>query len=173
MNAAATARTAAYLLAVLVATASMVAGSGSLRAIPAGADELLQRAEVALANGNPRAAHEAWEEAYRKARHARATDELLAVGHAYLRIGEAVRDRSTAVASARQVYLTALLQSRERREAAGVAAAAAAFASLGDREMADRGFAIATAIATDRGDAAARERIAALRTRMTDARLTR
>jgi acyl-CoA synthetase (AMP-forming)/AMP-acid ligase II len=63
------------------------------------------------------------------------------------------------VASARQVFLTALLQARERREAAGVAAAAAAFAALGDGEMADRGFEIATATAIERGDTAARERV--------------
>jgi hypothetical protein len=170
MNAAMTARTAAYLLAVLVATAPAAARNGSLRATPAGSRELLQRAEVALASGDRRAAHEAWEEAYRTARHARATDDLLAVGDAYLRIGEAVRDRSTAVASARHIFSTALFQARERREAAAVAAAAAAFAALGDGEMADRGFAIATAIAIERGDTAARERIAALQAGMADAR---
>jgi Tfp pilus assembly protein PilF len=90
-------------------------------------------------------------------------------GEAYLRIGEAVRDHSTAVASARRIFLTALLQARERRDAAAAATAAAAFASLGDREMADRGFAIAMAVATERGDTAGCERIAALQREVTDA----
>jgi len=101
--------------------------------------------------------------------HAKATEGLLAVGHAYLRIGEAARDRSTAVSRARRIFLTALFQARERREAAAVAAAAAAFASLGDREMADRGFQIAIAVATERGDTTARARIAAQQTEAAEA----
>jgi hypothetical protein len=65
MNAAATARTVAYLPAVVVATPAAATWDSSPRVTPAGPGELLRRAEVALASGNPRAAHEAWEAAYR------------------------------------------------------------------------------------------------------------
>jgi hypothetical protein len=173
MSLAAAARIAAYPIAVLVPMAMALAGNDSSRATTAGWREPLRRAEVALASGNLSAAHEAWEQAYRTAIHARATDGLRAIGEAYLRIGEAVRDHSTAVASARRIYLTALLQARERRDATAAATAAAAFASLGDREMADRGFAIAMAVATERGDTAGYERIAALQREVTDAPRTR
>jgi hypothetical protein len=40
----------------------------------------------------------------------RTTEGLLAVGDAYLRIGEAARDRATAVASARRLFLAALFR---------------------------------------------------------------
>jgi hypothetical protein len=159
MNAAAAARIGAYLLAVLAATAPALAGHDASR--PAGADwrEPLQRAEAALANGERGAAQQAWEQAYRAAMQVRTPEGLLAVGDAYLRIGEAARGRPTAVASARRIFLTALFQARERRDAPGVAAAAAAFAALGDRDVADRGFEIATAVAHRHGDVAVRERI--------------
>ena len=173
MNVAATTRIAACLIVVLALSATAVAGTASSRSTPTGRPELLERAEVALASGEPRAAHEAWEQAYRGAMHARSTEGLLAVGDAYLRIGEAVHDRSTAVASARRIYLMALFQARGRRDAAGVAAVAAAFSSLGDRETASRGFEIATAIATERGDTTALERIAAFQTEVADARRRR
>jgi hypothetical protein len=169
MSVAAAARLATYLTAALAA-AIAVTGNHASRATTAGWREPLQTAEVALAGGNSRAAHEAWEQAYRTAMHARATDGLLAVGDVYLRIGPAVRDRSTAVASTRRIFLTALFQARERRDADAVAAAATAFASLGDGEIADRGFEIAMAVATERGDAAARDRIAALHREIPGAR---
>lgn len=162
MKAAAAARIGAYLLAVLAATAPALAGHDPSRAAVADWREPLQRAEAALANGERGAAQQAWEQAYRAAMQVRTTEGLLAVGDAYLRIGEAARNRATAVASARRIFLTALFQARERRDAPGVAAAAAAFASLGDRDVADRGFEIATAVANRHGDVAARERIAEL-----------
>lgn len=161
MNAAAAARIGAYLLAVLVATAPALVGHDPSRAAAADWREPLQRAEAALANGEPSVAQQAWEQAYRAAMQVRTTEGLLAVGDAYLRIGEAARDRATAVASARRIFLTALFQARERRDAPAVAAVAAAFASLGDRDVADRGFEIAAVVANRQGDATARERIGA------------
>ena len=161
MNAAAAPRIGAYLLAVLAAAAPAVAGPHPSRGAAADWREPLQRAEVALANGERGAAQQAWEQAYRAAMQVRTTEGLLAVGDAYLRIGEGTRDRATAVASARRIFLTALFQARERRDAPGVAAAAAAFASLGDHHVADRGFEIATTVANRYGDVAAHELIAA------------
>jgi hypothetical protein len=173
MNTAAVVRISAYLFAVLVATVPAMALNDSSRAAATDWSEPLRRAEAALASGNPRAAEQAWEQAYRAAVQARAPEGLLAVGGAYLRIGEAARDRSTAVARARRIFLTALFQARERDNAAGVAAAAAAFATLGDRDVSERAFAVATALATRHRDAAARERIAVLQAEAADARRTR
>lgn len=170
MNVAAAARIVAYLLAALAASGPVLAGTDPPRIAAAGWREPLQRADAALASGDPRAAHQAWEQAYRAAIHGRATEGLLEVGHAYLRIGEVARDRSTAVAWARRIFLAALFQARERRDGPAVAAAAVAFAALGDRDLADRAFEIAIAVATRHGDAAARERIAAVRARAGDAR---
>ena len=92
---------------------------------------------------------------------------MLEVGLAYLRIGEAARDRQTAVARARQIFLLALFQARERRDPGVVAAAGEAFASLGDREVADRAFAVAMALAAQNNDTRTREHIAVLRQRLT------
>jgi hypothetical protein len=173
MNTEAPVRISAYLFAVLVATVPALVLNHSSHAAATDWSEPLRRAEAALSSGNSRAAEQAWGQAYRAAVQARAPEGLLAVGGAYLRIGEAARDRSTAVARARRIFLTALFQARDRRDGAGVAAAAAAFATLGDRDVADRGFAVATALASRHGDAAARERIAVLQAEVADARRTR
>jgi hypothetical protein len=163
MNVATAARIGAYLFAVLLATAPALATTGTFRAPTVDWREPLQRAERALANDERAAAQQAWEQAYRAAVQGRSAEGLLAVGEAYLRIGEAARDRATAVAWARRAFLTALFQAREQRDAPGVAGVATAFISLGDHEVGNRGLEIATAIATERGDVEARERIVQLR----------
>lgn len=127
--------------------------------------EALQRAEAALAGGDARGAEQAWDQAYRGAMRVRTPEALLDVGRAYLRIGEAAHDRRTAVPRARRMFLEAFVQARERRDGDGVAGAGEAFASLGDREIADRAFDVALALATQSRDAAAHDRIAALRAR--------
>ena len=69
------------------------------------------------------------------------------------------------MARARRIYLTALFQARERRDAHAVARAGEAFAALGDHEVAERAFDVAMALAAQRRDVAAHDRIAALRAR--------
>lgn len=165
MDRAAAARLLAYLLAVLAAIAPALARYDPARATSDGWREQLQQADVAVTSGHPRAAQEAWERAFRVAIQSRTPEALLAVGRTYLRIGEAVRDRSTAAPLARRLFLMALFQARDRRDGLGVAAAAAAFAALGDRDVADRGFDLAIAVATRYGDEPSRARIAALRVR--------
>ena len=165
MNRAAAARLLAYLLAMLVAIAPALAPHDPARATTDGWREPLRKADAALTSGHPRAAQQDWEQAFRVAIQARTPEALLDVGRAYLTIGEAVHDRSTAVARARRLFLMSLFRARDRRDGLGVAAAAAAFAALGDRELADRGFEIAIAVATRYGDEASRERIGALRAR--------
>lgn len=152
MTTAGAARLGAYLLVVLVVAGTLV-WNADARPTVVGWREALQRTDTALAGGDPRAARQAWEQAYRAAIAARTPEGLLAVG-------EVAHDRFADRPSARRAFLRALLQARERRDAPGVAAAAAAFASLGDREVADRGFAIAAALASDHGSVATRERVA-------------
>ena len=103
MDRAAAARLLACLLAVLAAIAPALARYDPARATSAGWREQLQQAEVALTSGHPRAAQEAWEQAFRVAIQSRTPEALLAVGRAFLRIGEAGRDRSTAAARARRM----------------------------------------------------------------------
>jgi tetratricopeptide (TPR) repeat protein len=127
--------------------------------------EPLQRAELALAGGDARGAELAWQDAYRMAMRVRTPKALLDVGRAYVRIGEAAHDRQTAVARARRLFLEAFVQARERRDAEALADIGEAFASLGDHHVALRAFDAALALATQRRDTAARDRIAALRAR--------
>ena len=127
--------------------------------------QALQRVETARAGGDVRGAKQAWEDAYRVAMRVRTPQALLDVGRAYLRLGDAARDRRMAIPRARRIFLEAFVQARERRDGDGVAEAGEAFASLGDREIADRAFDVALALATQSRDAAARDRIVALRAR--------
>ena len=163
VNLAVGARVGAYALTCLIVVA--MASNRNDRALPTEATgrDLLDRAEAALARGDVRGAQLAWQEAHRTAMRARSPVGMLDVGRAYLRIGEAAGDRSAALAQARRIYLVALFQARERRDADTVARAGQAFAALGDREVAGRAFEVALALATQNRDAAARDRIAALR----------
>jgi len=135
------------------------------RSADVGWREALERAEAALAGGDAHRAEEAWQEAYRRAMRGRTPEALLDLGRAYLLIGEAARDRQTAVVRARRIFREALFLAGERRDAEGVARAGEAFACLGDRHVALRAFDVALALATRNRDAAARGRIAVLRAR--------
>src|SRR5262249_4847688 len=72
----------------------------------------LEQMDVALARGDSGAASRAWHAAYLAAQASRAAVGLLDVGDAYLRIGEAVKDRRSAEPTAHRLYLTALFRAR-------------------------------------------------------------
>jgi hypothetical protein len=169
MSVAAAARVGAYTVACLIAVALALAAHG--RAVPVGATwrDALQHAEAALAGGDVREAQQSCQEAHRAVMGARSPEGMLDVGEACLRIGAAASDRWAAVAQARRIYLVALFQARERGDSEAVARAGEAFATLGDREVADRAFELAMALATQSRDAAARDHVAALRARTDDA----
>jgi len=106
--------------------------------------EPLSRGEAALAEGQAREAEQAWEEAQRAAMWpGMPPSGLVNVGLAYLKIGEAARDRQTAVSRARQLFLRAMFRARERRDVDGLTAVSRAFATLGDCEMSGQVFAVA------------------------------
>lgn len=158
-------RIAAFALACLVVSAALLAGNAPARqrqvarSAQAAWRAPLVRADAALASGDARRARQAWEEAYRLAIHARDPEGLLAVGHFSLRIGEATHEGQSSVAEARRNFLAAMFQARERRDAEGVARAGEAFDELGDRDVADRAFAVALALASQSRDAGARENV--------------
>lgn len=156
-------RAAAGWLAGLILMALALAEAA--HAAEVGWREALQRAEAALTGGDARGAEEAWQEAYRAAMRGRAPDALLDLGRAYLRIGEAARNRQSAVARARRIFREAFFQARERRDADGMAGAGEAFASIGDHHVALRAFDAALALTERNRDAAARDRIAVVRAR--------
>jgi hypothetical protein len=128
------------LLTWLLAGPSAATAQTRTPAAPSTWREPLSRAERSLANGEPRQAELAWEEARRAAIRSRLPHALIEVGVAYLSIGEVTRDRQTAAARARQLFLESLFRARERRDVDGIAAASQAFAALGDCEVADRAF---------------------------------
>lgn len=162
MSFAGQARIVAYLVASLIVGLSALAASEPGPVRVATWREALQRVDTALVGGHAREARRAWEDAFRAAVGARTPGGMLAVGRASLRIAEVTGDRQSAVAEARRMFLAALFQARERQDADGVALAAEAFAGLGDREVADRAFAVAAALAARSGNAAAVSRVAAL-----------
>ena len=170
VNVAATARIAAYCFAVGLIGAFTIGGRDGGRSLDAAWRDELQHVQVALAWGDGRAATAAWENAGRAAMGARTPEGLLEVGRAALRIGAVTGDRPTAVARARKVFLAALFQARERRDATGVAHAGEAFAAIGDREVADRAFKVAMTLAGQDADAMSRERVAMLWDRVDPAR---
>lgn len=165
MSAAGRARIAAYVLAYLVVGAVALVGLGRTRPAPPSWRDALRRADASLVTGDARAARRAWEDAYRAARRDRSWEGLLAVGHGQLRLGAATDGRQAAVPEARRVFLAALVQARQRRDAGGVAEVAEAFAALGDRDVADQAFQVALALAIQSRDAATHARVAALAAR--------
>jgi hypothetical protein len=153
------------LLTGMVTAATVVAAETPTPAHEARWREPLDRAEAALARGEARRAEQAWEEAHRAAMRATIPPSgLINVGLAYLRIGEAARDRQTAVSRARQLFLRAFFRARDRRDIDGITAASQAFASLGDCEMAERAYAVVLTMAPQhRGNRPACERVDASR----------
>jgi len=129
----------------------------------------LQRVETALASRNVSAAEEAWHEAHRAALWSRHRwDGLIEVGEAYLRIGEVAHGRQAAQATARRLYLTALVRARQQGSLDGALRTAEAFAALGDRESVTQCLQVADQVAERTRDPQARARVEAFRSRWGD-----
>ena len=172
MSLAGRARIAAYLAACLIVGTSALAASEPGRVRETVWPEALARVDASLAGGDAREARRHWGEAYRDAIRRRTPDGLLAVGQASLRVGEATQDRQSAVSEARRIFLIALFQARERRDPDGVALVGTAFVGLGDREVADRVFDVALAVAAHNRDSGARTRVNVLAVRATGSHVT-
>jgi hypothetical protein len=129
-----------YALAAALAIAALVlalaiaetAGGESLPSGVAWAPwrGFLLTADQALARGDATAARLALQEALRAALASRRWDAMLEVGYAARRAGN--------LPAARQAWLTALMRARHASAVEGLLGAADAFASIGDREVADQ-----------------------------------
>jgi len=126
----------------------------------------LRRADTALAEGDAPGAERAWDEAYRLALATSDPYAMIEVGRSYLPIGEVVYDHPMAAARARRIFLSAFFLGRGLRNVHAVADAAEALATLGDQDLAARGFRIAVTLAQRGRDAGALDRVTAQRDRV-------
>ena len=99
--------------------------------------------DEALAAGTMSQAFYEWHEAHGEAFRSGRWEALLAVGDAAARIDAAAGSGVDFRADARRVYLAALVRARAEESAVGVRRIAAAFAKLGDHELAERAYRVA------------------------------
>lgn len=124
----------------------------------------LERMDAALAEKNVSAAEMEWHRAYTLALRSRRWEGFVAVGDAYLRIGEVANGRRAAEARARGLYLDALFRARDERSMDGILRTAEAFAALGDREVVEQCLRVADQVAQRTPEPGVRESVNALRT---------
>ena len=120
--------------------------------------EAVQRGDLATARA-------AWHDAYRSLRRTRDWQGMAALGDTALGIAGASGARQPWEADARQAYLGALFRARAEASLDGVLRATEAFATLGDRDVAEEGLRIAESVALRTGTAEARDRVLAHRAR--------
>lgn len=107
-------------------------------------------AERAAARGDLSRAIYVWGDAYGEAWRSRQWEALLAVGDAALHIDRASPGPNAFRSEARRAYLAALLRARAVGSHEGIRRAAAAFARLGDAEMAERALAMVSGPGVER-----------------------
>jgi hypothetical protein len=143
--------TSAILALALVEVAANREARGRLDVLsPPGAppwSEHIDRMNEALRRREVPVAVRAWRDAYAAAFASRKWEGMLAVGQAYLRIGDIAQSRQAFVPKAREAYLSALFRARQGGSPDGVLRVAAAFEALGDREMVQQCVAIAETLA--------------------------
>ena len=122
--------------------------------------------DEALARGDMGAALRARQAAHRAALGSRGWEGLAAVGDASLRLGNASGLRPAMEPEARRAYLLALSRAWQQGSADGVLHATLGFLTLGDRDVARRGLAIADGLAARSQDQDALERVRALQEQM-------
>src|SRR6185436_3223810 len=141
------------LVAVVLAT-SLLADPGSLdvpasRPISEWSAEV-GRVDLELAEEQIGPAIRSWERARVAARLSRQWQGLLAVGDAYLRIGDAVDFRRAFVTTARALYLEALERARDEGSVDGVLGANAALSAIDECLAGEPVIAMAAQAARDR-----------------------
>jgi hypothetical protein len=107
----------------------------------------LTAVDAALATGDVAAALRAWHDAYDTTMHGLRWEGFAEAGDAYLRIARALGSPTSAVAQARDLYLSALLRASGTGSLDGVLRLASAFADLGDDENVTRSLRIARRLA--------------------------
>ncbi len=162
------------LLALLLAGGSLLSAVAppSARAEHTGGSDAtpwlgaIHAMDEALARGDVRAALKAREDAYGAALDSRRWDGMADVGDATLRLVQRAGLRPAMEPEARRAYLSALFRARRQASLDGVLRATEAFAALGDRDVARRGFVIANALAAASREPHALERVRALQARL-------
>jgi tetratricopeptide (TPR) repeat protein len=119
----------------------------------------LRAIDDALARKDLTQALHAWRAAHAAALVSRRWNGLLAVGDAYLKIGEAAKFRGGAESTARRSYVSALLLASRDQSVEGVLASAAAFRALGDRDSAEQALRLAMSLAPELRESGGRHRI--------------
>ena len=119
----------------------------------------------AVQRGDLAAARAAWHDAYRSLRRTRDWQRMAALGDTALEIAGGSGARQPWEADARQAYLGVLFRARAEGSLDGVLRATGAFATLGDRDVAEEGLRIAESVALRMGTAEARDRVLAHRAR--------
>ena len=95
----------------------------------------LRSVDRALGRRDLDGARQAWQNAHLAAVESLSWDDLIATGHACLRVGGATGARPSAEATARRAYFAALYRACRENSFDGILRAAEAFDDLGDREV--------------------------------------
>jgi len=119
----------------------------------------------ATQRGDLTTARAVWHDAYRSLRRTRDWQGMAALGDAALGIAGASGAHQPWEADARQAYLGALFRARAEASLDGVLRATDAFATLGDRDVAEEGLRIAESVALRMGTVEARDRVLVHRAR--------
>jgi hypothetical protein len=144
---------------------SEVSVSGGHTPSASSAAERITAIGEAMQRGDLTTARAAWHDAYRSLRRTRDWQGMAALGDTALGIAGASGARQPWEADARQAYLGALFRARADASLDGVLRATDAFATLGDRDVAEEGLRIAESVASRTGTSEARDRVLAHRAR--------
>jgi hypothetical protein len=147
-------RSAVYagLIVAAVAALTLLATRPGRTASTAAAswEARIEAVEHSAARGDLSRAVYAWGDAYGEAWRSRRWEALLAVGDAAVHIDRESPGPNAFRSEARRAYLAALLRARAVGSREGIRRAAAAFARLGDVEMAERALAMASGPGVER-----------------------
>jgi hypothetical protein len=122
----------------------------------------LATVDAALTTGDVPTALSAWHAAYGAALGSRRWEGFADAGDAYLRIGRASSTPASAIPRARDLYLSALFRARDAGALDGVLRIAAAFETLGDRDVATQTLRMARRLAGAHPAPSVRDRAAVL-----------
>ena len=123
----------------------------------------LQALDTELARGRVDVAVRAWHDAYGEALESRSWEGMIAVGDAFMRIGDAAGTPGGARMNARDAYLIALIRARRSGSVDGALRSAEAFQELGDGPIVEHCLHIAAQLAA--GDNKAQQRVREARQR--------
>lgn len=111
-----------------------------------------------LERGHVDTAVRVWQDAYGAALASRSWESMIAVGDAFVAIGQAAGTPRGARMNARDAYLSALVRARRERSVEGALRTAEAFRKLGDRAVVEQCLHIADQLATGNHEAQQRVR---------------